>query len=112
MYDIDVAAQNEVCFPDTVAVERMAATIVWSRKLSCIKCEAGVALAISNNLTLKLDQDPKPVSDRILTLRLPLTDEHNCTMVATYEPNMTNSSKTIDTFYIHLYQVLGAIAQF
>lgn len=71
--------------------------------------EAGVALAVSNHLTPKLVQDPKPVNDRIMTLRLPLTNNRNCTLFATYALTMMNSLETIKAFYSQLHQVLRAI---
>ena len=109
-YDIDVAALSEVRFPDSGSIrEEGGYTIFWSGRPSGTKREAGVALAISNALTSKLVQDPKPMSDRLMTLRLPLTNERNCTVIATYAPTMTNGQETIDSFYSQLYQVLRAV---
>jgi len=40
-----------------------------------------MGLAISNKITSKLCEDPKPVNDRIMTLRLPLKHVRYCTIV-------------------------------
>lgn len=90
-YNIDIAALSEVRFPESGSIrEESGYTIYWSGKPSGQRCEAGVALAVSNHLIPKLIQDPKPVNDRIMTLRLPLTNNRNCTLIATYTPTMMN----------------------
>lgn len=109
-YDIDIAVLSEVRFPESGSIqEESGYTTYWSGKPSGIRCESAVALAISNELIPKLQQDPKPVNDRIMTLRLPLTDDRNCTLVSTYAPTMKNSQETIYTYYSQLYEVLRTI---
>ena len=106
-YSIDITALSDVRFPDSGSLlEECGYTFYWSWRPSGLKQEAGVALAISNRLTPKLQQEIKPVNERIITLRPPLSNDHYCTMIADYEPTMTNSQETIDTFYSQLYQTL------
>jgi len=72
-YQIYIAALREVQFAESGCIrEESGYTIYWSGKPSSEKSESGVRLAISNNITLKLSEDSKPVNDRIMTLRLPL----------------------------------------
>ena len=109
-YGIDIAALSEVRFPKSGSIrEESGYTIYWSGKPSGSKRESGVALAISNELIPKLQQEPKPVNDRIMMLRMSLADDRNCTLISAYAPTMTNSQETINTFYSQLRDVLRTI---
>ena len=45
---------------------------------------------------------PQPVSDRIMTMRLPLSKDNFATIISVYAPIMTNPDENKDTFYNHL----------
>ena len=50
----------------------------------------------------KLTEKPHPVSDRIMTMRIPLTNDRNATIVIAYAPTMTNPEENKETFYSQL----------
>ena len=46
--------------------------------------EAGVGSAIKKNIVTKLTEMPRPVSDRIMTMRLPLSKDNFATIISVY----------------------------
>ncbi|KAK2178069.1 hypothetical protein NP493_564g03018 [Ridgeia piscesae] len=50
----------------------------------------------------KLTEMPQPVSDRIMTMRLPLSKDNFATIISVYAPTMTNPDENKETFYNHL----------
>ena len=52
---------------------------------------------------VKLTEMPVPVSDRIMTMRIPLTKDRNATIVSAYDPTMASPE---DNFYLSLYSTL------
>ena len=109
-YNIDIAALSEVRFADSGSIrEENGFTIYWSGKQPSERSESGVALAIKNEIVPKLLEDPKPISDRMMTLRLPLKQNRHCTIISIYAPTMTNSTENIDGFYDQLNQTLRGI---
>ena len=50
----------------------------------------------------KLTEMPHPVSDRIMTMTIPLTKDRNATIVSVYAPTMTNPEENKETFYSQL----------
>lgn len=110
-YSIDVAALSEVRFPGCGSIREEAAgyTIFWSGKPPTEPKQAGVAIAISNIIVSQMDEEPKAVNDRIISLRLPLKHKRHCTIISVYAPTMTNPPEIIDRFYDELSQVLKDI---
>ena len=82
-YNIDIAALSEVRFSDAGSIREEAGyTIFWSGKPEGEVREHGVAIAMKNCLISKLSEDPKPVNERMITLRLPLTQNRYCTVIS------------------------------
>ena len=50
----------------------------------------------------KLTKMPHPVSDRIMTMRIPLSKDRNATIVNAYAPTMVNPEENKETFYSKL----------
>ena len=99
-YNIDIAAQSEVRFWETGHIrEETGYSIYWSGKAADERSEFGGSLAIMTELASKLVKEPKAISDRIMTLRIPLSDDRLYTVIAVYAPTMTNSSENINQFY-------------
>ena len=114
-YQIDIAAlvahSGEIKFAERGCIcEEGEYAIHWSEKLSSKRSRSGVGLAISNNITSRLCEDPKTVSDRVMTFRLPLSHDRYCTNLSIYAPTMTNTSESMDGFYDELSQTLRGIA--
>ena len=91
-YGIQVAALIETRFADVGEVKEVGAgyTFFWSGRKSEKRREAGVDFAIKTELVGKLSRLPKGVNDRLMTLRLPLSDYKHATIVSDYAPTMTN----------------------
>ena len=53
---------------------------------------------------------PHPVSDRIMTMRIPLTKDRNATIVSTYVPAMAYTEENQEIFYSQLKGTLRNIA--
>ena len=51
----------------------------------------------------------RPVSDRIMTMRLPLSKDYFATIISVYAPTMTNPDETKEAFYNQLASVLSGI---
>lgn len=108
-YDIDIAALSEVRLKESGSIKESSYTIYWSGKASNERSESGVGLAIKNDILPKLIEEPRAINDRLMTLRLPLSDDRWCTLIAIYAPTMTNSQETIDVFYHQLDRTLISI---
>ncbi|KAK2172495.1 hypothetical protein NP493_956g00035 [Ridgeia piscesae] len=54
---------------------------------------------------------PRPVSDRIMTMRLPLSKGNFATIISVYAPTMTNPDENKETFYSQLASVLRGISR-
>ena len=50
---------------------------------------------------------PWPVSDRIMTMRLPLIKDNFATVVSVYAPTITNPDENKEAFYNQLASVLS-----
>lgn len=109
-YDIDIAALSEVRFPDSGYIrEESGYSIYWSGRAADDRSESGVALAIRDELVSKLIEEPKAVNDRLITLRVPLSMDRWCTVIAVYAPTMTNSQEKINQFYDQLNMTLRSV---
>ena len=110
-YNIDIAALSEVRFADSGSIREEAGyTIFWSGKPEGETHEYGVGLAIRNGLIPRLMGEPQPVNERMMTLRLPLTQKRYCTIISIYAPTMTNTAENISRFYSQLNETLGNIS--
>ena len=52
---------------------------------------------------------PRPVSDRIMTMRLPLSNDNFATIISVYAPTVTNPDENKEAFYNQLASVLSGI---
>ena len=73
-------------------------TFYWSGKPNGER-KAGVGFAIKRDIVAKLTAMPHPVSDRIMTMRIPLTKDRDATIVSAYAPTMANPEEKKETFY-------------
>ena len=67
------------------------------------------ALLIKKDIITKLTEMPPPVSDRIMTMRLPLSKNNFATIISVYAPTMTNPGENKEAFYNQLASVLSGI---
>ena len=68
-----------------------------------------MGFAIEKDIVTKLTEMPRPVSDRIMTTRLPLNNENFVTIISVYASTMTNPAANKEVFYNQLASVLSGI---
>ena len=68
-----------------------------------------MGFAIKKDIVTKLTEMPRPVSDRIMTMRLPLSKDNLATIISVYTPTMTNPDENKEAFYNQLASVLSGI---
>ena len=81
----------------------------WSGKPEGERREAGVGFAIKKDIVTKLREMPRPVSDRIMTMRLPLSKNNVATIISVYAPTMTHPDENKEAFYNQLASVFSDI---
>ena len=108
-YNIDIAALCETRFSQSGSLNDLEYAFFWSGKLEGERREAGVGFAIKKDIITKLTEMPRPVSDRIMTMRLPLSKDNFATIISVYAPAMTNPDENKEAFYNQLASVLSGI---
>ena len=109
-YNIDIAALSETRLAETGDCTESGAgyTFFWSGKAKDEPREAGVGFAIRTALVPKLETLPKGLSDRLMTLRIPLAGNTNATVISAYAPTMTYTEEEKEAFYELLSDTLHA----
>ena len=108
-YNIDIAALCETRFSEYGSLNDLEYSFFWSGKPEGERREAGVVFAIKKEIVTKLTEMPRPVSDRIMTMRLPLSKDNFATIISVYAPTMTNPDENKEAFYNQLASVLSGI---
>ena len=67
-YRVDIAALSETRLACYDSLVDCGYTFFWSGKTEKERRESGVGFAIKNSMVNLLEQDPSPVSDRIMTM--------------------------------------------
>ena len=81
-YNIDIAALCETRFSESGSLNDLEYSFFWSGKPEGERREAGVGFAIKKDIVTKLTEMPRPVSDRIMTMRLPLSKDNFATIIS------------------------------
>ena len=71
--------------------------------------EAGLGFAIKKHIITKLTEMPRPVGEKIMTMRLPLSKDNFATIISVYAPTMKNPEENKEAFYNQLASVLSGI---
>ena len=108
-YNIDIAGLSEARFHKSGSLNDLEYTFYWSGKQNGERREAGVGFAIKSGIVGKPTEKPHPVSDRIMTMRIPWTKDRNATMVSAYAPTMANPEYNKETLYSQLKGTLRNI---
>ena len=110
-YKVEIAALSETRLAEEGLLKEVGVsyTFFWSGHKKEERREAGVGFAIKSHLVSKLSGLPKGINDRLMTLRLPLSDKSHATIVSAYAPTMTNPDEVKDKFYDDLDSVISAI---
>ena len=107
-YKVDIAALSETRLPNEGQLTEQKAdyTFYWSGRSDDERREAGVGFAITTKVARTLTSQPKGVSDRLMSMRLPLTQDRHVTIISAYAPTMTNPEEVKDAFYEDLERVI------
>lgn len=108
-YGIDVAALSETRLPGYGSLEDQGYVFFWSGRSSGERREAGVGFALRKEIATTLDEDPTPVNDRIMTMRLPLQKRSSATLISVYAPTMTNPEEVKEQFYSDLRETISRV---
>ena len=93
-YNIDIAALCETRLAGNDSIVDNGYTFFWSGKPQSERRESGVGFAIKNSFAQDLKQEPSPISDRIMLLRMPLERKSYMTIASVYAPTTTNQMRT------------------
>ena len=93
-YKIDIAALSETRLPDEDSLTEVGAgyTFFWRGLPKDDQRIHGVGFAIKTTLLLKLPESPVGISERIMTLRIPLVSNRHATIISAYAPHFDISS--------------------
>ena len=108
-YNIDIAALCETRLPESGSLDDFEYSFFWGGKPEGERREATVGFAIKKDIIAKLTEMPWAVSDRIMTMRLPLNKDNFATIISVYAPTMTNPDENKEAFYNQLATVLSGI---
>ena len=89
-YNTDIAALCETRFSESGSLNDLEYSFFWSGKPEEETREARVGFAIKKDIVTKLAEMPRPVSDRIMTMRLNLSKDNLATLINVYAPTMTH----------------------
>ena len=110
-YDIDIVALSETHLLDEGKLEEVGTgyTFFWKGRPSNATRQSGVGFAVKSSLVGSLDNLPRGINDRLMTLRLPLSGGQFLTLVSSYAPTMNASEEIKENFYDDLSNIIGAV---
>nr|VZI09796.1 unnamed protein product [Spirometra erinaceieuropaei] len=114
-YKVDIAALSETRFSEQGQLEEVGAgyTFFWSGRPRVERRDAGVAFAIRNDIVGRLPCLPQGITDRLMSLGLPLRRGGGqfATIISAYAPTMTNPDAVKDKFYEDLHALLATVTK-
>ena len=110
-YNVDIAALSETRLSDEGSLCETGAgyTFFWKGYPSGSPRIHGVGMALKNSLVEKLTESPTYISERLMTLRLPLARGEYATVISAYAPTLKSDEETKDQFYNSLIDTLSRI---
>jgi len=110
-YNVDIAALAETRLADEGSLTEVDGgyTFYWKGLPEAERRIYGVGFAVRNNINKTLPQSPVGISERLMKLRLPLTNGRFATLFSCYAPTLNGSEETKDIFYESLDEQLGRV---
>ena len=105
-YSIDVAALSETRLSGEGSIVENNYTIFWRGYPEGIPRHHGVGLAIKNSHLKNVVEEPTYVSERLMTLRVPLVRGEHMLIICAYAPTLPSEEDLKDEFYDSLDSVL------
>ena len=107
-YNIDIAALSETRFAGTGQLTEPTSgyTYLWSGLPESEKRLYGVGFAIKTSIIKKLENLPTAVNERLMWLRLKISEKRYATIISAYAPTMTNEEFVKEKLYADLDNIL------
>ena len=103
---VDIAALQEVRLSDEGQIREAGRTLYWKGVPEGQPRRAGVAFAIRNEIAAQLTEQPKGISERIMTLRIRMASNRYITLINIYAPTMSYPEEEKEAFYCELRTLL------
>jgi exonuclease III len=107
-YSIDIAALSETRFSDEGSLneEGEGYTFFWKGYPAGQPRLHGVGFAIKNTILRKIPETPTAISERLISIRIPLIKNSFATIISAYAPTLTSPEVDKDAFYDDLERVI------
>ena len=105
-YDIDIAALSETRISGEGSLREGDYIIYWKGFPDGQPRMHGVGLAIKHSLMKNLTEEPTFISERLMTLRIPLVRNEYAQVISAYAPTLVAEEDAKDDFYAALSEVL------
>ena len=111
-YNVDIAALSETRFAETGSLteEGEKYTFFWSGRRQGEPRMHGVGFAVKMKIANSLSEAPHAVSERIMTLRLPLAHGRHATIISAYAPTLVGDDLDKDAFYEDLNAAICSVS--
>lgn len=110
-FNVDVAALSETRLPEEGNIREAGTgyTIFWKGKAPEEPRIHGVGFAIRSQLVQQHNLAPKAISERLMTVRIPITRDRHLTLISVYAPTMTSTDDDKAAFYTQLDRTIQAV---
>ncbi|BHF69306.1 hypothetical protein SprV_0301235000 [Sparganum proliferum] len=110
---VDIATLSETRFSEQGQLEEVGAgyTFFWSGRPRAERRDADASFAIRNDIVGRLPCLPQGISDRQMSLRLPLRVGRFSTIISAYASPMTGSDIAREKFYDDLHPLLATVSK-
>ena len=110
-YGIDIAALSETRLLEegSLVEEGQGYTFFWKGYPTGGPHHHGVGLAIKNSLLPSLTETPTGISERLMSVRIPLAKQRYATLLSAYAPTLPSENEAKDRFYQELDEALQRI---
>ena len=112
-FNIDVAALSETRLPGegNIREDGPGYTIFWKGKAPEEERIHGVGFAIRTHLVKQHNLIPTSISERMMTIRIPLTQDRYLTLISVYAPTLTSNDEAKAIFYSQLDHTIQAVPE-
>jgi len=110
-YNIDIAALCETRLADEGSLSEIGEgyTFFWKGLQTDSRRIHGVGFAVRTTLLNRLTETPVAISERLMTLRIPLVKKRYMTLVCAYAPTLVADAAEKDLFYEDLRAILRRV---
>ena len=107
-YNIDTAALSETRLSDEGSLTEVVGgyTFFWKGNPTGSARIHGVGFAVRSSLLPSLTESPVGISERLMSMRNPLTRGRFATLLSAYAPTLDSSDEEKNTFYAVLHSIL------